>query len=187
MAYRNTLLFFVLIALVLALISVVIDASPAAAKANLQYFSGEAVWFYRSCSTGKSGTIANWIVELNQRVKDQSSMIFQVNNTYPGYQLACELYFANSGKVPVSVKEVTLYNPNPGELTLSAGIAPGEQKKIIQPCGFKPTWGRNPANLPSSCQSKLKLVLTIGQRASENSRMEFAVQVRLEERPGQHR
>jgi hypothetical protein len=80
------------------------------------------------------------------------------------------------------VKEITVYNPNNKDLLLSAGVASGEENKILQPCGSRPGWGKNPASLPSRCRSKIKLTLTVGQNVTENSRLDFAVHVRLEEK-----
>ena len=176
--------FLAFIALVLALFVTFFSTHPAVASANLNCSTGEAVWFYRSCTSGKPGAPATWVVDLNPSVFDKTSLNFQIKNAYPGYQLVCELHFANSGKLPIWVKEVNVYNPNARDLTLSAVLPPGEQKKVLQPCGSKPTWGKDPASLPSNCRSRIKLVLTIGLNVRESSRMEFAVRVQLEEKPG---
>jgi len=184
MPRRKNLPLLIFIVLILAFVPALLAARPASAKVDLKAGKGEAVWFYRSCTPGKPGATATWMVELNPYVSSRTSLNFQVKNAYPGYQLVCELYFANSGKFPVWVKEITVYNPNAGDLILSATVAPGEQKKILQPCGSKPGWGRNPGGLPSNCRSKIKLVLIIGPSVKENSRLDFAVRVRLEEKPG---
>jgi hypothetical protein len=106
-----------------------------------------------------------------------------VGNAYPGYQLTCELFFANSGRLKIWAKDVTVYNPNSGDLLLSAAVPREEQGKILKSCGFKPTWGKSPTSVPSTCWSKIKLTLTIGPNVQENSRLDFTVRVRLEEKP----
>jgi len=166
----------------LAFVPALLATRPAAAKIDLHAGKGEAVWFFRSCNNGKTGETAIWAVDLNPSLSNRTSINIQVKNAYPGYQLVCELYFANSGKLPISVKDITVSNPNSSNLFLSAIVAHGEQEKVLQPCGSKPGWGKNPSNLPSNCQSKIKLALTIGPKAEENSRMYFAIRVRLEEK-----
>jgi hypothetical protein len=182
MFHRKNLPVFLFIALVMAFVPALLNARPAGAKVDLHAGKGEAVWFYRSCTPARPGAVAAWKVEPNASVPSRTSLNFQVKNAYPGYQLQCELYFANTGKFPIWVKEISVYNPTTGDLLLSAAVAPDQHKKILQPCGFKPNWGKNPANLPSKCWSKIKLVLTIGQNVKENIRMEFSVRVRLEEK-----
>jgi hypothetical protein len=183
MRYRKNLLIFIFIALILASVPALVAARPAEAKVDLHAGKGEAVWFYRSCTPAKLGAVATWSVDLDPAVHSRTSLKFQVKNAYPGYQLICELYFANSGKLPIRVKEISVYNPNSKDLILSAVAAPGEQKKILQPCNFKPAWGRNPAGVSSSCRSKITITLTLGPNVKENSRLDFAVRVRLEENP----
>ena len=182
MIHRKNLLVFIFIAIILAFVPALIDAHPAGAMVDLNAGKGEAVWFYRSCTPGKPGAVATWAVDLNPSVPNRTSLNFKVKNAFPGYQLVCELYFANSGKLPVWVKEITVYNPNSSDLLLSAVVTPGEYKKLIQPCGSKPSWGKNPASLPSRCWSKIMVSLTIGQKVKENFRMDFAIRVRLEEK-----
>jgi hypothetical protein len=159
-----------------------LDARPAGAQVDLQAGKGEAVWFYRSCTPAKPGAVATWTVEPNPSVPSRTSLIFRVKNAYPGFQLHCELSFVNTGKLPIGVKEISVYNPNSSDLLLSAAVAPDQYRKILQPCGSKPGWGKNPSSLPSKCWSKIKLVVTIGPRVKENIRMDFSVRVRLEEK-----
>jgi hypothetical protein len=186
MLRRKKLLVFFFIALIVAFVPAFIAARPAEAKVDLYAGKGEAVWFYRSCTPARPGAVATWKMEPKPSAPSRTSLNFQVKNAYPGYQLHCELYFANTGKLPIWVKEITAYNPNSKDLLLSATIAPGEYKKILQPCDSKPNWGKNPASLPGKCWSKIKLTLSIGQNVKENSRLDFAVRVRLEEKPFHH-
>jgi hypothetical protein len=186
MPRRKNLLALAFSILILALFPALLSARPAQAKVDLQAGKGEAVWFYRSCTPALPGAAATWKVELNPSVSNLTSLSFQVKNAYPGYQLACELYFANSGKLKIWIKEIRLYNPNDEDLLLSAVTPSEEQGKLLKSCGFRPAWGKNPISVPSNCQSKIKLILTIGPNADENSRLDFAVRVRLEEKPDAH-
>ena len=183
MARWKNLSLLAILAIILAFIPALLNARPAAARADLNAGKGEAVWFYRSCTPAIPGAIATWSVDLNSAVPDQTSLNFQVSNAYPGYRLTCELYFANSGKQKIWTKDVTVYNPNSGDLILSAVIPGEEQGRIIKSCSFTPTWGKNPVSVPSNCQSKIKLTLSIGPDVQECSRLDFAVRVRLEEKP----
>jgi len=185
MPRRKNLFVLASIALALAFTPALLAARPAAARVELTGGRGEAVWFFRSCTPGQPGSVATWTVDLTPDVPNQRALNFQVENAYPGYQLECDLYFANSGKVPFSVKEITIQNPNSGDLALSVTVAPGERRKALQPCGSKPAWGTDPASLPRSCRSKIELTLTVGSQAQENSPLNFAVQVRLQEQTGQ--
>jgi hypothetical protein len=160
---------------------------PSAARVDLFAGKGEAVWFFHSCSSGRAGDAAIWAVDLNPSVSNQSSLRFQVKNAYPGYQLHCDLDFANSGKSPISVEDIAIYNPNSSDLSLSVKVAPGEHQKVLQPCGSIPSWGKDPTSLPDQCRSKILFALTVGPDVQENSRLDFAVQVRLEEEPGGRR
>jgi hypothetical protein len=180
MFHRKNLFVILFIALVMAFVPALLNARPAGAQVDLHAGKGEAVWFYRSCTPARPGAVATWKVEPNPSVPSRTSLNFQVKNAYPGYQLVCELYFANTGKIPIGMREITVSSPNPKELILSAAIAPGEQRKILKPCGFKPSWGKNPASFPLNCQSKMKLMLTIGPNVQENSHLTFSVQVRLQ-------
>jgi hypothetical protein len=182
MHHRKNLLVFIFIAIILAFVPALIDARPAGAMVDLHAGKGEAVWFYRSCTPAKPGAAATWTVEPNPSVPSRSSLKFQVKNAYPGFQLHCELYFANTGKLPIWVKTISVYNPNTGDLMLSAAVAPSEQKKILKPCGLKPGWGKNPSSLAAKCWSKIRLVVTVGPNVNENIRMDFSVRVRLEEK-----
>ncbi len=174
------LLAFIVISLVF--VPVFLNVRSAVAKVDLKAGKGEAVWFYRSCNDGQTSAVATWSVDLNPAVTNQTSLQMQVGNAYPGYQLHCTLYFANSGKLPFVVKDIMVANPNSNNLSLSAGVPAGEQSKVLQPCRFRPAWGVNPTSFSSSCQSKINFTLTIGPGAQENSRMDFAIQVRLEEK-----
>ena len=178
----KTLFLLALVAIILAFIPVLLSTRPAAAKVELNAGKGEAVWFYHSCTSMQPGAAATWVVDLNPSVPDGTSLNFQVKNAYPGYQLVCELDFANSGKIHFGVKEITVYNPNAEDLSLSAALPREERGKILKSCGFRPAWGRNPLSMPSDCRSKIKLTLTIGPNVEENSRLDFAVRVRLEEK-----
>jgi hypothetical protein len=186
MPHWKNLSLLTFIALILAVVLAMLLTRPSEARVDLHGGKGEAVWFFRSCSPGRGGEAASWAVDLNPSVSDRSSLKFQVNNAYPGYRLYCDLYFANSGKSPISVKHISVYNPDSGDLSLSAKVAPGEDRKVLRPCGSKPLWGKNPTSLPTQCRSKIQLALTVGPDVKENSRLDFAVQVRLEEKPGDH-
>lgn len=178
---------FIFIAIILAFIPTLMTIRPATAMVNLQYGRGEAVWFYRSCTSPIPGTVANWTVNLNPSVSNGTSLNFRLNNAYPGYRLTCELYFANSGKLSFAVHEIKVYNPNPDDLHLSATVAAAEQNKIIQPCNSRPAWGMDPSRVPAKCQSRIKVILALGQNIAQNNRMEFGVRVRLEEKIGNTR
>lgn len=182
MPRRKKLVLLTCIVMFLAFVPALLSTYPAAAKVDLHASKGEAVWFFRSCNNGKTGETAIWVVDLNPSISNRTSINIQVKNAYPGYQLVCELYFANSGKLPVSVKDITVSNPNSRSLFLSTIVVHSEQGKVLLPCGFKPGWGKNPSNLPSNCRSKIKLALTIGPKAEESSHMYFSVRVRLEEK-----
>jgi hypothetical protein len=183
--WKNLLLFAIL-AIILAFIPALLATRPAEAKVDLYAGKGEVVWFYRSCTPAKPGAVATWKVEPNPSISGRTSLNFQVKNGYPGYQLHCELYFANTGKLPIWLKEITIYNPNSKDLLLSAAVTPGDHKKILQPCGSKPDWGKNPSGLPSKCWTKIKLTLSIGPNVKQNSCLVFAVRVRLDEKPFHH-
>ena len=182
MPRTKRLLIPILLALIVAFVPTFFSPHPAAAKVDLYAGKGEAVWFYRSCTTLKPGIVATWSVEPAYSLLTPTSLKYQVRNAYPGYQLQCELYFANTGKLPIRVKTINLGNPNPGTLILSATVAPGEQNKTLVPCVSKLSWGKSPASLPSNCWSKIKVVMTIAPHVKENIRMEFSIQVRLEEK-----
>lgn len=183
MPRRKNLVLPTCIVMFLAFVPALLSTYPAAAKVDLHAGKGEAVWFFRSCNNGRTGETVISAVGLNPSVSNRTSINIQVKNAYPGYQLVCELYFANSGKLPISVKDITVTNPNSSNLFLSAIVARGEKGKVLQPCGSKPGWGKNPSNLPPNCRSKIKLALTIGPKAEENRRMDFVIRVRLEEKP----
>jgi hypothetical protein len=182
--FNRKKLLITFIALILALVPAFLAARPAGAQVSLQAGNGEAVWFYRSCIPGNSGAVATWIVAPNPSILNRTSLNFQVKNAYPGYQLVCELYFANSGKIRFSVKEITVYNPNSTALSLLAVVPAGEKDKVLQSCGYRPAWGANLTSVPSGCRSKIKITLTLGQNVQENSRLDFAVRIRLEKKLG---
>jgi len=186
MPRRKNLPLIIFIVLILALVPTFFTTHPAAAQVDLKAGKGEAVWLFRSCQSGKPGAVANWVVDLNPSAPSRTSLNIKVKNVYPNYQLICDLYFANSGKLPILVKTITVTNLNSGNLILSATVPADEQKKIIQPCNSKPSWGKNPASLSPKCWSKIKLILTVGPKVKENISLNFAIQVRLEEKSDYH-
>jgi len=183
MPQRKNLPLLIIIILILSIVPAFLAPRPAAARVELDAGRGEAVWFFRTCVSDKAEQVAAWAVDLNPSATGRNSINIQVRNAYPGYQLRCDLYFANTGKIPLSVKGISVTNSNPGDLVVSAQIAPGEQPKVIKSCGSKPAWGKNPAALQGNCRSIIKLVLTIGPQAQEKSVIDFTVRVRLEEKP----
>jgi hypothetical protein len=182
MPRRKNLPLLIFMVLILAFVPALLAARPVSAKVELNAGKGEAVWFFRSCHPGRPGAVAKWALDLDPSMRNQTSLQFQVQNAYPRYQLNCELYFANTGKFPIAVKNISVYNPNPDDLILTAIMAHPEKGRAIQPCGSRPRWGNHPASLPFNCQAKLKLVLTIGPNVGENIRLDFSVQVRVEEK-----
>ena len=179
---RLTLLGLLLLAGALAFL----QPQPASACIDLQ---GDAAWFYRSCQAGEPGPAASWTVKLDPAVPGQKSLSMQVENAYPGYQLECDLYFANNGELPFFVKTIEVLNPNPSHLALAAALAPGDRGKTLQPCGFAPAWGQDPAQVPPDCQAKIHLSLAVGPEVAENQSLPFTIQVYLREKlagGGQH-
>ncbi len=165
----------------LAFVPAILAARPTAARVELQASKGEAAWFFRSCRDSQAGGVATWAVDPHASIPNRSALRIRVDNAYPGYRLACDLYFANSGKLPIAVKTIQVLNPHEGDLSVSALVAPGEHEKVIQPCGSRPGWGRDPASLPSNCRSKIEFALAIGPDVKENSSLDFSILVRLEE------
>jgi hypothetical protein len=184
MPNRKNLPLFALLVLSVVLVSAFLAARPTSAKVELVAGKGEATWFYSLCQPGRPNPAATWTVGLNPLVSNRSSLKIRVENAYPSFQLQCDLHFANSGEVPFKVKEISVYNPNSGDLVLSVTVAPSENGKVISPCRSRPRWGVHPSSLPASCRSKINLALTIGPQVDENSRLDFAVRVRLEENAG---
>jgi hypothetical protein len=176
--------FIRLIVLILAGVAALIAAQPTAAGVDLNANYGEALWFFRACQPEPLGDTATWRVDLNPVAPNRRSLRVQVENAYPGYQLVCELHFANTGQFSIAVEDIQVLNPHPGDLVLAATVAPGEQGQVLRPCGGRPHWGQDPASLPANCQSRINLALTIGPEVGEGQRLNFAVQVRLEEMPG---
>jgi hypothetical protein len=178
---RKKLLVFILIALVLASVPAFLAARPASARATLKADKGQAVWFFRSCEDGHTGEVATWAVDLAPGVTDQTSLRIQVGNAFPGYRLSCSLYFVNSGKIPFLVKDITVNNPNSEDLLLSATLPRAEQGRVLEPCRYRPIWDSIPLSVPCACRSRIDVTLALGPNVDENSRLDFGIQVRLEE------
>jgi hypothetical protein len=157
-------------------------AQPASACVDLQPGRGDAAWFYRTCSSPQPNAAAQWRVELAPGKSGQKSLSVQVENAYPGYQLECDLYFANSGRMPFNVKNITILNANPSDLSLSAVEGSARRGKTLVPCDFLPRWGLNPAQVPLACRSSIHFLLSVGRNVKENIRLPFTVQVQLDEK-----
>lgn len=167
-------------ALVLVAGGLFLLARPTSAKVDLSAGRvGDAAWFFRSCSSPQGG--ASWQVELNEATKKQKSLSIQVDNAYPGYRLDCDLYFINSGRVPLRVKHIKILNPKPDQLTLTAR-EDGPAGKTVQPCGYMAKWGSNPRDVQAACRSKISFALTVGARVKENAHLPFNIHVELEEK-----
>ncbi len=170
------------IVILLAVGLTLFKTQPADACINLDPGRGDAVWFYRTCSISQPGTLASWDVGLVSSRQGAKSLGIQVENAYPGYQLQCDLYFANTGQFPIGVDQINLINRSPHDLILTAVEGPGMQGKVIQPCGSTPAWGKNPSRLPSSCWSKIHVTLTLGAQVKEKIDLPFSIQVKLEQK-----
>jgi hypothetical protein len=137
-------------------------ARPTAARAELLSARGAAAWFYRACRSVPPDAPARWSVE-------------------PGYRLACDLHFANSGQIPFLVKEIKIVNPRPIDLSITALEGP-PARRALKPCGYAPRWGLLAERVPAACRSVVKITLALGPNVSENSRLDFVVQVILAEK-----
>jgi hypothetical protein len=140
---------------------------------------GDAAWFFRSCQAVDPYSAASWQVDLDPGRK---SLSLQVENAYPGYQLECDLHFANNGRMPFKVNGIQILNGNPEDLVLSAVLAPGGEGKTIKPCGYTPRWGRKPGTVPLACRSNIHLSMAVGEQAEESADLPFTVQVLLQEK-----
>lgn len=98
-----------------------------------------SVWFYRSCDEKPQGqTTATWSVRPRDNQWGQDELVVKVGNAYPNFQLYCEAHIANTGSVPIRVKNIIVINSNPTGVSVTAVEA--EPGKVIQPCGFSPDW-----------------------------------------------
>jgi hypothetical protein len=111
----------------------------------------------------------------------RQSLRIRVENAYPGYRLACDLHFANSGQIPFLVKEIKIVNPRPIDLSITALEGP-PARRALKPCGYAPRWGLLAERVPAACRSVVKITLALGPNVSENSRLDFVVQVILAEK-----
>jgi hypothetical protein len=159
---------------------IIIFAWPRSTSASIA-LDGDAAWFFRSCHDDQVSPVATWEVGLSAAEPGQKTVFVGVENAYPGYRLVCDLHFANSGDLLLAVKEIAVLNGNPAVLDVQAIEDHSEGGKVLRPCGFRPVWGTRPNNVPANCRSEIQLLLTVGEQAEENSRLAFAVQVKLEE------
>ena len=111
--------------------------------------------------------------------EEQTALSFNVENTYPGFNLECDLYFANAGEIPFSFASVEAANRNPDALILAAAEVPAADHDQISPCSFTPAWGTEPALVPADCRSAIHVSLTIASQAEQNMSLPFGIQVKL--------
>ncbi len=142
-----------------------------------------AVWFFRSCddpeTEGKD--VGAWSVAPADR--EQKTLQVTISNGYPGYEVYCELHLANSAAFPLKVTSVSVINPNPQALTVTAQEDPAQAGKVLQPCGSTPAWGTTPAHVPARCRTEIQLTLHIEQGAAPKSSYGFTIEVKLEQTP----
>lgn len=154
-------------------------AQPAQASVELQTQEGDAVWFTRECAT--ETPLAVWSVEPDPDEPEGKSLVFKIENAYPGYHLACDLFFANRGQSPFRVREISITNPNPDHLMLTAVEGPVAGKNLVHcPNSADLSWGADPAALPENCWSTIHLSLTIGPEAQQKTQYPFTVEVKLD-------
>jgi hypothetical protein len=158
-----------------------LEVYPTAACFDLQTGRGAAAWFWRTCSSPQANSAATWSIERKPGQNGEKTLSFQVGNAYPGYRLECDLYFANTGRVPLRVRGVSVINPHRGDLAISAVEAP-VRGKTLQPCVRAPAWGANPNRVPAACRSKVHVSMRVGPDIQQNANFPFTIQVRLDEK-----
>lgn len=142
----------------------------------------DPVWFFRSCDDpeAEGKDVGTWTVVPDPADPKRETLLVAIGNGYPSYEVYCELHLANNGTIPVKVKEVSVLNPNPEALTVSAVHEEDGGEKVLQPCGFTPEWGTKPNEVPAHCRTEIQLTVHVEAGAEENSIYEFSVEVHLE-------
>jgi len=169
-------------ALIAATAFLLVRSSPTSAHIELRAGTGSAVWFFRACNDVETTDVAVQTVALDTTKYGQKSLRINIGNAYPGYQLRCELYLANNGNKPIQVNSISVFNLNPGDLTIKAVENAGDQDKTLKPCGFTPEWGTQPNKVPLSCRTKINFNLSIGPGAEQDARMYFGILMHLGEK-----
>lgn len=139
---------------------------------------GEGVWFYRACRDGENQDVARWTVELD-RWSGQQGLLARLSNSYPGYHLQCELYLANTGRVPLAISHVSIGNAFPLALAVTVVPAPGETNRVLKPCPTRPAWGTAPALVPANCRTRVNLSVLVTDAAREGRSYGYGVAVYL--------
>lgn len=159
-----------------------IQLSPPTSASVQFYGRGKAVWISSTCSSPQPNTAARWTVKPDPEIPGQEKLIFRVENAYPGFNLECDLDFANTGNFPFRVTRIKVINANPLDLTVLAVIKPAGQGRMILPCGSPPYWGIPLNTIPAACREQVRVSLTSGENIAESTAFLFAVQIKLEEK-----
>lgn len=186
MIRRTTGIALLALVLFLASLSGLTDSLWSEAKTvrgTVSTVEGDLVWFFRSCDDpeAEGKDVGTWTVKLDSSDPDQKTLLVTLGNGYPGYHFYCDLHLANSGTLPVKVKEVRVINPNPQALAVTAHEDLDEVGKELEPCGFTPDWGTKPPNVPAKCRTEIQLTVHIEHGAEQNANYRFSVEVELEQ------
>jgi len=140
-------------------------------------------WFFASCEDleAEDKDVATWAVEADPADPELETLLVTIDNGYPSYRLYCELHMANTGTLPVKVKEVRAINDHPEALTVTAQEDPDEVGKELQPCGFIPAWGDGANEVEAHCRQEIQLEAHVEQGAQQNSFYRFSVEVEVEQ------
>lgn len=138
----------------------------------------DGVWFFASCAENPpSGEVEGKDVgqfTIAPDPLDQEVLIFTITNGYPSYLVDCEVHFANNGSIPIKIRGIVEDDPNGLAVTEALFDGVGSQ---LEPCGFTPSWGTNPLNVPADCQTAQSLLVHVEQSALQNAEYQFRFKV----------
>jgi hypothetical protein len=124
----------------------------------------DTVWFFKSCDEfdGDEKLREDEIVtDVVEPTADQKSINVSISNAFPGYKLYCEIQVANTGDVPVRIRDIITATSHPDALLVSAIEIPEEAGKVLDSCGFVPEWGTRPAGVPAGCRQEIQLTVVV--------------------------